>query len=74
MISFMKFAQWVESDKGRVTRVAHFFGVTPAAISQWKTGGVPVAHMKSVVYLSHGAVTLEEMVPEPNPRLQQEQA
>lgn len=74
MISLMKFDQWVESEKGRVSRVAQFFGVTPAAISQWKTAGVPVAHMKSVVYLSHGAVTLDEMVPEPNPRMQQERA
>lgn len=64
MICLMKFTQWVESEKGRVSRVAQFFGVTPAAVTQWKTGGVPLAHMKSVVYLSHGAVTLEEMVPD----------
>jgi hypothetical protein len=60
----MKFAAWLEAEKGRAAELAAHFGKTPAAISHWKRHGVPVDLMKSVRDYSRGAVTLEEMVPD----------
>lgn len=56
---------WLESEEGRSASLAAHFSVTPAAISQWKRNGVPVDRMKSVRDFTGGAVSLEEMVPEP---------
>lgn len=55
---------WLEAEKGRAAALASRFDVTPAAISQWKKNGVPLAHMKAVRDFTNGAVSLEEMVPE----------
>lgn len=63
----MNFSAWLEAEKGRGAQVSAHFNVTPAAVSQWKTNGVPLAHMKAVRDLSEGAVSLEEMVPAPQP-------
>jgi hypothetical protein len=60
----MDFTSWLEAEKGRATALALHFGKTPAAISQWKNNGVPVALMKAVRDFTGGAVTLEEMVPD----------
>lgn len=60
----MKLSTWLEAEKGRAAAMAAHFGKTRAAISQWKTDGVPLAHMKAVREFTGGAVTLEEMVPE----------
>lgn len=60
----MNLTTWLEAEKGRSTALATYFGVTPAAVSQWKTNGVPVANMKAVRDFTGGAVTLEEMVPD----------
>jgi DNA-binding transcriptional regulator YdaS (Cro superfamily) len=54
---------WLAAEKGRAAALAAHFAVTPAAISQWKSNGVPVAHMKAVRDFTGGEVTLEEMVP-----------
>jgi hypothetical protein len=59
----MTFAEWCESEKGRVTRVAEHFGLGKAAISLWKVRGVPLEHMRAVVALSCGALTLDDLVP-----------
>lgn len=61
----MDFATWLESEPRRSALLAQYFDVTPAAVSQWKTNGVPVARMKAVRDFTDGAVTLDEMVPEP---------
>jgi DNA-binding transcriptional regulator YdaS (Cro superfamily) len=61
----MDLTAWLDAERGRATALAQLLGVTPAAVSQWKTNGVPVVHMKTVRDFSGGAVTLEEMVPEP---------
>lgn len=45
--------------------MAAHFGVHKSAVSQWKTKGVPVERMKAVRDFTDGAVTLDEMVPEP---------
>lgn len=60
----MDLTTWLEAEKGRSRGLAEHFGRTPAAISQWKTNGVPVDLMKAVRDFTGGAVTLEELVPE----------
>ena len=60
----MDIKTWLEAEKGRATAMATHFGKTPAAISQWKTNGVPLDLMKAVRDFTSGQVTLEEMVPE----------
>jgi len=59
----MNITDWLEAEKGRSAALAAHFGKTPAAISQWKTNGVPLALMKPVREFTGGLVTLEEMVP-----------
>lgn len=61
----MDLITWLKAERGRSEALALHIGVTPAAVSQWKTNGVPVGQMKTVRDFTDGAVTLEEMVPEP---------
>lgn len=63
----MDLSTWLEAEKGRLKALAQHLDRTPAAISQWKSNGVPVGLMKAVRDFTHGAVTLEEMVPESSP-------
>lgn len=44
--------------------LAELIGVTPGAVSQWKTAGVPVEHCPRIERLTAGAVRCEEMRPE----------
>ncbi len=60
----MNLTTWLEAEKGRSAALAAHFGVTAAAVSQWKTNGVPLANMKAVRDFTRNAVTLDEMVPE----------
>lgn len=60
----MDIKTWLEAEKGRAASMASHFNKTPAAISQWKSNGVPLDLMKAVRDFTGGAVTLEEMVPE----------
>jgi DNA-binding transcriptional regulator YdaS (Cro superfamily) len=62
----MDLTTWLESESGRLTALAAHFGVSRAAVSQWKRNGVPLDHMKEVRSFTDGIVTLEEMVPEPD--------
>lgn len=59
----MTFTDWLEAEKGRGALVAAHFDVTASAVSQWKTNGVPLIHMKAVRDFTGGAVPLEDMVP-----------
>lgn len=68
----MMLNEWLAAEKGRSAALAAHFGVSPAAVSQWKSNGVPLAHMKAVRDFTGGAVTLEEMVPEPAVRPSEE--
>lgn len=61
----MNITDWLEAEKGRAAALAAHFGKTPAAVSQWKRNGVPLDLMKRVRDFTGGAVSLEEMVPEP---------
>jgi hypothetical protein len=60
----MNLTEWLEAESGRAAALAAHFKVTRAAVSQWKSNGVPLAHMKAVRDFTNSAVTLEEMVPE----------
>jgi DNA-binding transcriptional regulator YdaS (Cro superfamily) len=59
----MNLDSWLNEKRGRATEMANHFGVTLGAVSQWRTGGVPVDRMKAVQAFTGGAVTLDEMVP-----------
>jgi hypothetical protein len=60
----MDFKNWVEQERGRAAALADFFCVGKAAITQWKTNGVPISRMKAVRDFSKGEVTLESMLPD----------
>ena len=64
----MNLRQWLEAEYGRATKIAAHFAVSDAAISSWKFNGVPVDRMKAVRDYTEGAVTLDEMVPDSQPR------
>jgi DNA-binding transcriptional regulator YdaS (Cro superfamily) len=63
----MDLTAWLEAEKGRAAAMAAHFNVSPAAVSQWKKNGVPLDNMKAVRDFTGGAVTLDELVPEPQP-------
>lgn len=63
----MNLTAWLEAEKGRSAALAQLFGVTPAAVSQWKRNGVPLDNMKAVRDFTGGLVTLDEMVPDSTP-------
>ena len=48
-----------------MTEMAAHFGVNKTAVWGWKVHGVPPSRMKAVREFTGGAVTLEDMVPEP---------
>jgi len=62
----MTFNEWVAAKPGRLTELAAAFSITPSAISQWLTKGVPRARMLPIRDLSAGAVSLEEMLEQAN--------
>ena len=61
----MNFPNWLDADRGRLTALAAHFGLTQSAVSQWRTNGVPPQRMKAVRDFTGGAVTLDDMLPEP---------
>lgn len=61
----MDLPTWLDADRGRLTALAAHFDLTQSAVSQWRTNGVPPARMKAVREFTGGAVTLEEMLPDP---------
>lgn len=63
----MDLTTWLEAEKGRSAALAAHFNRTPAAISQWKTNGVPLSLMKAVRDFTDGHVTLDELVPDTAP-------
>lgn len=69
----MNLTDWLEAERGRSEALAKHFEVSKAAVSQWKTNGVPVDKMKAIREFTVGSVTLEEMVPEPKGTVAAEQ-
>lgn len=44
----MTFPDWLDAERGRLKSVADHFGVSPSAVSQWRTNGVPRNLMRDV--------------------------
>lgn len=61
----MKLTDWLDADRGRLTALAAHFGLTQSAVSQWRTNGVPTSRMKAVREFTAGAVSLDDMLPDP---------
>ena len=61
----MDLQTWLDADRGRLTAMAARFDLTQSAVSQWRTNGVPPHRMKAVRDFTGGAVTLEDMLPDP---------
>ena len=60
----MNLQTWLDQEMGRNARMAKHFGLTPGAITQWRSNGVPLARMKAVRALTQGQVSLEDMLPD----------
>ncbi len=60
----MTYWDWVEESRGRIKRVARHFGITPAAVSNWRRNGVPPHRRQEVHALACGRVPLDQMHPE----------
>jgi DNA-binding transcriptional regulator YdaS (Cro superfamily) len=58
----MTFSEWLSKEGGRVKLVAERFGITPSAVTQWRTNGVPATRMLDVLVLTGGEVTAEELL------------
>ena len=61
----MNISDWLDAGSGRLTALAQHFQLTQSAVSQWRANGVPPTRMKAVRDFTEGAVTLEEMLPDP---------
>lgn len=61
----MNLDDWLRQERGRAQAMADHFGVNKTAVFGWRTIGVPPSRMKAIRDYTLGAVTLEEMVPEP---------
>ena len=59
----MNLKTWLDNEMGRNARMAKHFGLTPGAISQWRSNGVPLARIKAVRAFTQGQVSLEDMLP-----------
>lgn len=55
---------WLDKpeNKGKAAWLADQFGIERAAVSLWRSGGVPLDRMKRVEELTGGAVTVAAMV------------
>jgi DNA-binding transcriptional regulator YdaS (Cro superfamily) len=61
----MKLSTWIDAERGRLAAIAKHFNLSQSAVSQWRTNGVPPARMKAVREFTEGAVTLDDMLPDP---------
>lgn len=58
----MRFDDWLDAERGRLTKVAAHFEVSPSAVSQWRVNGVPVDSMLALYEFTGKEVSLEEML------------
>ena len=58
----MRFEDWLDAERGRLTKVAAHFQVSPSAVSQWRVNGVPVNNIVALHELTEKAVSLEELL------------
>lgn len=52
--------------RGGITNLAKHFGITPWAVSRWRTSGVPAERCPDIELLTNGKVTCEELRPDVN--------
>lgn len=64
----MNIKDWLDQEQGRNQRLAAHTGRTASAVTQWRTNGVPRDLMKVVRDFTAGEVTLDEMLPDPDPQ------
>ena len=60
----MNFNEWLDNETGRAARLAEHFRITPSAVTQWRSNGIPVDRMKDVRDFTSGSVSIEEMIPD----------
>ncbi len=60
----MNIIEWLDNETGRAARLAEHFGITPSAVTQWRSNGIPLDRMKEVRDFTSGDVSIEEMVPD----------
>jgi DNA-binding transcriptional regulator YdaS (Cro superfamily) len=58
----MKFNDWLSKQKRGTALLAAYFKVSPAAVSQWRTKGVPIDRMLDIQSITNGEVTVQEMI------------
>lgn len=60
----MKFSTWfdIKANRARAVELAATFPVTPSAVHQWATEGVPVARMEGVERFTRKKVRIADMV------------
>lgn len=58
----MNLSEWLNGGVGRLSRMAEHFKLSPGAVGQWKTNGVPKDRLLDVRDYTGGEVTLEEML------------
>lgn len=57
----MDLSDWLDAEKGRLTRMAAHFGVTQGAVSQWRDNP-PLQRLLEIRDFTDGAVTIEAML------------
>lgn len=58
----MKLHDYLAEQPGRAKAMADYFGVSKAAVSQWRDRGAPVDMLRRIVEWTGGAVTLESLL------------
>lgn len=58
----MTLGEWLDGERGRAKRLAEHFHVTPSAVSQWRTNGVPVDKMVDVRAFTGGRCSIEDLL------------
>jgi DNA-binding transcriptional regulator YdaS (Cro superfamily) len=58
----MTLSMWLESEEGRGKALALHCGVSDAAVSQWKTNGVPLHQLRRVAAFTGGQVSVADLI------------
>lgn len=58
----MTLNDWLDNERGRLVALATHLFLTPAAVTHWKTLGVPLARIKDVSAFTNGEVSEDELL------------
>ena len=53
---------WLDAERGRASALAAHFHLTPAAVTHWRTSGVPLDRFVEVVRFTDNAVSLDSLL------------